>query len=534
VAISPFDAARLNDATGRARQFLADFTPGQKAVTAFAVLGIIVGGFFFLSHSSSPSYTTLYANLQPTQAGQVTAKLSANHVPYKLTDGGATVEVPASDVNQQRISLAESGLPSGSTITFSTLASTGITSSEFVQNVDYQQALAGQLENTIESIQGINNAQVSLVLPDTSTFAIGNTQTPTASVLVNLSDGTTLESGQVQGIVHLVASAVPGLTAANVTVVDNNGNVLSSASSDSSADSDSAATTAYDNQLAASLTALVTKVVGQGNAAVTVHALLNFNQQSTTTNGFQTDKNGQPITAPTSSSSTKETFTGNGAQAAGVLGSGQPSTATNQAGNYTSAQTQTSTAVGQVTQTVQQAPGQVESTNVAVLLNASSVNAPQVAAIRNLVATAAGLNLKGGDQIAVTSLAFSPLPKTTVAKTPAAMTSKLKSDLPDVGLVLLIVVLFFIALRSARKRTPAFEDIPIGELSAGAAPARQQPDAEVSIGAGAPTSTMPALRAAGSPVTPEVDRYISESPQEVAELMRTWSREQPRKAAEVR
>jgi hypothetical protein len=121
-----------------------------------------------------------------------------------------------------------------------------------------------------------------------------------------------------------------------------------------------------------------------------------------------------------------------------------------------------------------------------------------------------------------------------VAKTPAAITSKVKSDLPDVGLVLLIVVLFFIALRSARKRTPVFEDIPIGELSAGAAPAREQAETDMSIAAGAPTTTMPALRAAGSPVTPEVDRYISESPQEVAELMRTWSREQPRSAAEVR
>jgi flagellar M-ring protein FliF len=531
MAVSPFDTIRINDATGRARQFLADFTPGQKAVTALAVVGVVVAGFVFLTRSSSPSYTTLYSNLQPSQAGQVTQKLSSNHIPYKLSDGGATISVPASDVNQQRISLAEAGLPTGSTITFSTLASTGITSSQFVQNVDYQQALEGQLDTTIESIQGIGNAQVSLVLPDTNTFAIGNTQTPTASVLVNLADGTTLTSEQVQGIVHLVASAVPGLAATDVTVVDNNGDVLSAPGVDSSADTDSAQTTAYDNQLGTSLSALVTKVVGQGNAAVAVHAVLNFNQQSTTTNGFQTGKNGAPITAPTSQSSTNETYTGDGAQAAGVLGSGQPSTATNQNGNYNSTQTQTSNAVGQVTQTVQQAPGQVESTNVSVLLNANAVQPSQVAAIRSMVATAAGLNLAGGDAIAVTSLPFSAPAKVAPTKTPAALTSKIKNDLPDAGLVLLIAVLFFLALRSARKRTPVFEDIPVGELASVTGPVRDD-DTATSTSL-EPTTTLPALRAAGSPVTPEVDRYISESPEEVAELMRTWSHEQPKKPAEL-
>ena len=118
--------------------------------------------------------------------------------------------VPASDVNQERISLAEAGLPSGGTITFQTLASTGITSSQFVQNVDYQEALEGQLASTIESIQGISSAQVSLVMPDhAAALPSRTTQTPTASVLVDLADGTELTSNQVQGIVHLVASAVP-------------------------------------------------------------------------------------------------------------------------------------------------------------------------------------------------------------------------------------------------------------------------------------------------------------------------------------
>jgi len=278
VAVVAFDSSKLNGTVARTRQFLNGFTPGQKAMTAIAAVGLVIGGALFVTHASGPSYTILYSNLQSSEAGQVTQELTSDHIPYELQDNGATVLVPQSDVNQERITLAEAGLPSGGTITFQTLASTGITSSQFVQNVDYQEALEGQLASTIESIQGISNAQVSLVMPSASSFAVSTTQTPTASVLVNLADGTELTANQVQGIVHLVASAVPSLDASNVTVVDNDGNVLSAPGVDASSSTTSAETTSYDDQLAASLTALLAKVVGPDNAAVEVHAVLNFSQ----------------------------------------------------------------------------------------------------------------------------------------------------------------------------------------------------------------------------------------------------------------
>lgn len=525
MARSPLDAGRANEVMARVRLTLASFTPGQKAVSALAVVGMVGAAFYFLTHGSGTSYQTLYANLQPAQAGQVTQKLTAAHVPYKLTDGGTTVEVPTADVNQERISLAEAGLPSGNTISFQTLASTGITSSEFVQNVDYQQALEGQLASTIESIAGVSTAQISLVLPDTNTFAIGNSQTPTASVLVGLAGGTTLTSEQVQGIVHLVASAVPGLTADNVTVVDSNGHVLSAPGVDTSADGDNAETVAYDNQLSQSLTSMVDQVVGQGNAAINVHATLDFNQQQTTTNGFQVGANGRPITVPTSQNTTNDNFTGTGAQASGVLGAGQPAAANNGNGTYTSTQNQTSNAVGQVTQTVQQAPGQVQRTDVAVLLNAKTTTPAQVTAIRNLVTTAAGLNLRGGDAITVSALPFSTVAKVTPPKPKAV--SPLRRYGPDAGLVALIAVLFLLALRAARKRTRTFEEVPVGEL-AGPPTAVLPATATVAVPAPlADTAALPALSPAGSPVTTEVEEYIAESPDEVAMLMRNWAQERP-------
>ncbi len=519
MAVVAFDSAKLNGAVSRSRQFLAGFTPGQKTISALAALGLVIGGAFFVTHASGPSYTVLYANLQSSQAGQVTQKLTSDHVPYELQDGGATVLVPNADVNQERISLAEAGLPAGGTITFQTLAATGITSSQFVQNVDYQEALEGQLATTIESIQGISSAQVSLVMPDTSSFAITNTQTPTASVLVDLTDGTELTSAQVQGIAHLVASSVPSLDANNVTVVDNNGNVLSAPGVDGSASTTGAETTAYDNELAASLTALLSRVVGPDNAAVEVHAVLNFNQQTTTTNGFELGTNGKPVSTPTSQSTTNETYTGDGAQAAGALGSSS-SSSTSQNGTYKSTETQTQTAVGQVSQTVQQAPGQVVKTAVAVLVNSSSIKKSQLPELQSLVQTAAGLNLKGGDSIVLTALPFSPAAQPAKLKAPT-MVSKIEGYAPDLGLLLLIMLLFFLALRSAKKRRPVFEEIPMLPYG-GALPAIELDTGE--LPAMAPLSAA-TLSPAGSPVTREVDAYINTSPDEVAQLMRSWSQE---------
>ncbi|HUZ21448.1 MAG TPA: flagellar basal-body MS-ring/collar protein FliF [Acidimicrobiales bacterium] len=523
MAVLPFDARKLNGAWERSRRFVGEFTPGQKAVTVVAIVGVVIGSFIFLTRSSTPTYTTLFANLQAQDAGTITQKLTTDHVPYQLADGGTTILVPMNDVNQERINLAESGLPSNGTITFQTLSSTGITSSQFVQNVDYQQALEGQLVQTIESIQGVQSAKVSLVLPDTTSFAVGNTQSPSASVLVDLASGTTLTSEQVQAIVHLTASSVPSLNPQDVTVVDNNGDVLSAPGVDTSANQNAQQTTAYDNALSTSITTMLARVLGPNNAAVQVHAVLNFNQVHTTTNGIATNKNGKPISAPTSQSTTKQTFTGSGAQAAGALGSGQPSS-TNQNGTYSSTQTQVSNALSQVTQTVDQAPGQVLQTSVAVLVNAKAPNAKQLAQIKSEVAAAAGLNLKGGDTLVVSALPFAATP--AAAATPkVAMMAKLKGYAPAAGLVILILLLFFFARRSAKKQRPRFEEVPISSLPELAPLSMSMEPDTGELPAIAIGTEMGSLMPATAPVPSDVDHYIQNNTDEVAQLMRLWSHE---------
>ncbi len=538
MAVLPFDSRKqLNGAFERSRRFLAGFTSGQKTVTLIALAGVVLGGMLFLTHSSSPNYTTLFANLQPQAAGQVTQQLTNDHIPYELTNGGTTVLVPEQDVNQERITLAESGLPSGGTITFQTLAGTGITSSSFVQDVEYQQALASQLQSAIDTMQGVQNAQVSLVVPQQSTFAVTNQTAPSASVLVALQPGVTLSGTQVEAIVHLTASAVPGLSPANVTVVDNQGDVLSAPGVDTSASQDQQQAVAYDQLVESNISTLLTRLVGADNAAVQVHAVLNFAQQSQQTTGFQLGKNGKPVTVPTTKSNQTQTYNGNNPSQAGIAGSGQPPATTNQSGNYKTSSNSANYAYGTSSSTTQIPPGQVQATSVAVVLNSSVkrlVTPASLTQIRNLVTAAAGLNLKGADSLVVSALPFAANSPAVPAAVKQSIVTKLKSVAPSAALVLLVLGLFFAALVVSKRRAPRFEEIPLAQLGPGGSGAipigagRFTDPAELDTGevpAINGSDTLASLMPAVGPVPAHVEGYIKENPSEVAQLMRNWSRE---------
>jgi flagellar M-ring protein FliF len=502
-------------------------------MTVLAVLGVIVGAVLFMGAESKPSYQTLFTNLQESDAGAITQQLASQKIPYQLADGGSTIMVPAADVDQERIALAQQGLPQAGNVGFSNLEKSGITTSEFVQQVEYQQALEGQLEQTISSIEGVQSAQVNLVVPQQSEFAVGTQQATTASILVNLSPGTTLSSGQVSAIVHLAASSVPGLSSSDVTVVDNHGDVLTAPgdAGGTSGASNAQQTNAYDNQLAASLTALLARVVGPGNAAVQVNALLNFNQSQTTTNGLQLNAQGQPITAPTGQNTSNSSYSGTGTPPSGVLGSGQAASTTGGNGTYTTTSSQITNAVGQVTQTVKQAPGQVERTSVAVLLNSSKTKHVNQAELRSLVTAAAGLSKTNGDQLVVTSMPFAAgnTPSAALAATSASAhrQQQLEHAAEIAGLVLLIAGMVAATVIAARRRRPLYQEVAVGDLGPMAPLASMVPVEDERD----PTGELPAVRASpalqlgSDAVLAQVNQFVEQRPAEAAHLLKSWADE---------
>src|SRR3954454_21386209 len=215
----PAPVRRITDA-------FKSFTPGQKAVTITAVIALVIGGDFFATWASKPSYSILFNNLSTKDASAIVDSLQKSGSSYQLANGGQTILVPQDQVNNLRLSLSGQGLPNDASTGYALLDQQGITTSDFMQHTNYQRALEGELANTIKSIDGVEAATVHLVMPQKDVFADDQDQ-PTASVLVATSPSQPLSSQQVQAIVHLVASSVEGLDPTQVTVAGADGKILS-------------------------------------------------------------------------------------------------------------------------------------------------------------------------------------------------------------------------------------------------------------------------------------------------------------------
>ncbi|MGA3217494.1 MAG: flagellar basal-body MS-ring/collar protein FliF, partial [Acidimicrobiales bacterium] len=485
---------RLRD---RSKEIVAGFSSGQKTVVVVAVLAVVVGGYLFMSWASQPSYVPLFSNLSSPDAAAITQKLAANKIPYQLSEGGQQVLVPDSDVYQQRLDMAAAGLPSSGDQGYSLLDSSGVTTSQFQQQVEYQQAVSDELEQTIESINGVSSAVVNVVIPQESLFSSSSDQ-PSASVLVSLQSGITLSAEQVEAIVHLVASSIEGLTPDNVTVADSNGDVLNAPGTDAgnvaAGTIEQQQTETYDQSLDDSLQDMLATVLGPGNAVVHASAVLDFDQTQVTSQIYDPNRQG-PI--PVQQATSKETYTGAGAsQAAGVQGAsnvpvtaatttttlakstktGAAKTTTTVAASvgaavttvpsYTQVGSSQQNVVSEVTKSVNSAPGALQQVSLAVVVN-SSVKGVNASEIKQLVSAAAGLQPSRGDTIQV---AFVPFDQTAAklqaAQLKAAASAKSKATMMSEargGLVLVVVIgLLVFSMRRITKTTRVPLALPPG------------------------------------------------------------------------
>jgi flagellar M-ring protein FliF len=175
--------------------------------------------------TSSSDMKVLYGNLSDRDGGAVITVLQQMNIQYKFNEGGAIL-VPSNKVHEVRLALATQGLPKGGTVGFELMESQKLGTSQFQEQVNYQRGLEGELARTIQALSAVESARVHLGLSKPSVF-LKDQQKPTASVLLNLRGGRTLDRGQVMAIVHLVSNSVPDLPPANVSVVDQSGTLLS-------------------------------------------------------------------------------------------------------------------------------------------------------------------------------------------------------------------------------------------------------------------------------------------------------------------
>jgi flagellar M-ring protein FliF len=521
--------AQLNGIAGRAKQLFAGFTSGQKAMTAIALVVLLVGGFLFTSWAAKPALVPVFTNLASADAAAITEQLSSAGTPYELADGGRTVLVPQKDVYQLRLDLSAAGLPESGTSGYELLDKQGITTSEFRQRVDYQRALEGELSKTISSIEGVQATTVHLVIPEEALFS-DDARQPSASVLVKTKPGAKLSNGQVQAVVNLVSSSVEGLDPAQVTLADSAGNVLSTAGEDGASaaagDARASQTATFEADLQESVQQMLAPVVGAGKAVVRVKADLDFDKRETRTERFETDKK-----APTVSETTAtETYEGTGQVVGGVLGPENVTTPEGGDSSYDKQSTSRQFAVGKVTEKEVAAPGEVQRLSVAVILDAEAAGVVNPTEVEKLVSAAAGIDPARGDVVEVSRMTFDDSAAKAAEEEMAALQQAEKSAqrwglVRTVAVLLVVGLVLLHAMRILRRdrRTPV--TLAVQELEA-----RQQQ--AIAAEEAAMLAAQHRLELAAAPTDPaevrrlsvqaEIGELVEKQPDEVAQLLRGW------------
>src|SRR4051794_30837618 len=306
----PFLAGPL----ARIKTVLSTITLGQKVVIGLLALGLVLGGVFFFRWITAPTYAPLFSNLASSDASAIVDELNSEGVAYQLSDGGATIMVPQTQVAQLRLTMSGKGLPASQDTGYSLLDQQGITTSQFQQQVTYQRAVEGELAKTLEAIKGVNTAVVHIALPKDQVF-VADQGKPTASVLLDLAAGGQLSGEQISAVTNLVSSSIEGMDPKDVTVADSDGQVLSAAGQVSAAAGDqrSAMETDYEDRLAANAQKILDQGPGPHHAVVSGRAALDLPQRQSPSETYSYNQGPPPI----SSSQSTETYSGTGGAVGG-------------------------------------------------------------------------------------------------------------------------------------------------------------------------------------------------------------------------
>ncbi len=498
---------------------LKNLGAGRLAVMLVTFFGLVIFFIFVAARSNTPGMTLLYGQLSTSDATEIAAKLDNTHIPYKLSADGKQIMVPQKDVGKARILLAEDGLPSEGSVGYEIFdQKQAFGTTQFVENIDAQRALEGELARTVDSIDGVRSSRIQLVLPQHELFS--NSETPaSASVFLNLRNTASITPGQIHAIQHLIAAAVPRLNANNVAIIDQDGNLLAQGdgnSNDYSADSDAQITEKFDMRTARSIEDMVGRIVGYGNVRANVTAEMDFDQVSSNSESYNPDGQVVRSTQSDTTSSIDNSSSGNANSSGAVSvstnlpglpgggsssGSGASTTPTSK---HTTDNEITNYEISKTVETMRRAPGTIKKLSVAVLVDGKYVpdtsvkkpkdapadwqppqkyvplSATEISQITSLVKSAVGFNAARGDSVQVVNMQFAQEPVPPAPKDTSQIMGFQKSDLLNAAetlalsivaalVILLVLRPLAIHMIESTPRLPAGgEAAPM--LTAGAAP----------------------------------------------------------------
>ncbi len=263
---------------------LKQLGPARLAIMGSVLLGLMVFFIFVSLRVSSPEMKLLYSDLSTMDSGAIAAKLEETKIPYEMSADGTRILVSDTDVGKARMLLAQSGLPNGGSMGYEIFdKQSGFGTTNAVQNINSMRALEGALARTISALDPVRSARVHLVLPQRELFSREN-RPASASVALGLRPGKHLESEQVAAIQSLIASAVPELKTEQVSIIDQNGNLLARGGDSSQSQATLKAEELrikQEQRLTQTIEDLVGRTVGYGKVRASVTAELNFDRVQT-------------------------------------------------------------------------------------------------------------------------------------------------------------------------------------------------------------------------------------------------------------
>ena len=529
----------MNQGLKQIQEFLRGLSWQQKLLLAggAAAVGLTLWGFVVLFGQGKN--VTLYSGLRPADAQALAGRLAAKNIPYEISPDGASVLVPAEKVDAARLETAAQGLPRNARLGFELFDTPNWAGSDFSEKVNYQRALEGELERTLQTLNEVETVRVHLVLPRESLFTEQERESK-AAVIVKTRGGTLTKEAQ-QAIPQLVASAVDGLRPENVTVVDADTATpfLARRGPSGRASFDS------DEELAAAAVHAIEPVVGAEHVRASVHVDYDLSTSEDTSETFD------PKSTAALSQQHSEELAG-GANPAGVPGTASnvpgaaaPSPAVTATLDNQSSKSDAATfAVSKNIRRVSQPAGRVRRITAAVLIDDAEETTPgkdgkpttarrkrtaeEMAAIEKLARAAIGVDDQRGDLLALENLSF----RTTPVETPAAPGKFEKyrlllvpwaGALRYVGITLLFLLVYGLVLRPVKKQAlAAFRQIPERLAQAAAAAG--------AVAGGAASVELPAGSDEAKRATAlkkELGEKIKAEPAAASRLLQTWIREQP-------
>ncbi len=522
---------------------------GIARLAAMGVVAAVLMGFFALivSRVSAPYMVPLFTDLTFEDSAAIIEQLESQAVPYEMRAEGAVVLVPKENVLRLRMSLAESGLPSGGSVGYEifdrgdTLGATN-----FVQNINRLRALEGELSRTIRALQRVVQARVHLVIPERQLFQ-RDTESPTASIGLKVRGD--LSSEQIQAIRHLVASAVPGLKPSRVSIVDENGHLLANGEDSQTGGAIASMLDekreAQEARLRRAVEDIVFQVVGEGRARVQVTAELARNRITQTADVF--DPDGQVVRSSQSrseASTASEDLTNVGV----TVGNQLPEADENGPESGSNSQRETSEEVvnyeiSRTTTTEVTEAGSLRKLSVAVLvdgvyaqeaggeLSYTPRSEEQLAQIATLVRSAVGFEESRGDQVEVVNMRFvtNAAPEIGALAEPGLFDFRMDDimQIAELGVMLLMTLLLVLFVMRPLVRKILTPD-EAAEPPATATPVVAQEGAGNAAVAGEPDQRLEQAQAAGAAradMVRQVSELVKTNPDDAATILRNWLQE---------